>query len=55
MLALIIIALAALLLSNYLQGEIKEIPPCSLSLEECSGTLTILYDNNPYDDRCMTD
>jgi len=54
-LTVIIIALAAALLPKYLQGDRKEAPHGSLSLEERSGTLTILYDNNPYDDRCMTD
>ncbi len=31
-------------------GETEETPPgYEISLEECSGNLTILYDNNPYD------
>jgi len=53
--AVIIIVLAAVLLPKYLQGDVREAPRSSLSLEEQSGTLTILYDNNPYDERCMTD
>jgi 7,8-dihydropterin-6-yl-methyl-4-(beta-D-ribofuranosyl)aminobenzene 5'-phosphate synthase len=53
--AVIIIALAVVLLPKYLPGDEQEAPRSTLSLEECSGTLTILYDNNPYDDECTTD
>jgi len=53
--AVIIIALAAVLLPKYLPGDEQEAPRSTLPLEERSGTLTILYDNNPFDDGCMTD
>ena len=53
---LIIIGLTAMFLPKYLQVDQQEAPQkVALSLEERSGTLTILYDNNPYEDRCMTD
>ncbi len=46
----------AVLLPKYLQVDQQEAPQKgAMSLEERSGTLTILYDNNPYDDGCMTD
>ena len=53
--AVIIIALAVVLLPKYLPGDEQEAPRSTLSMGERSGTLTILYDNNPYDDRCMTE
>lgn len=49
-----VIAIAAILLPRYLPRDGKEAPQYALTLEECSGTLTILYDNNPFEERCMT-
>lgn len=49
-----IIAIAAILLPRYLPRDGKEAPQYALTLEECSGTLTILYDNNPFEESCMT-
>jgi len=51
--AVIIIALAVVLLPKYLPGDEQEAPRSTLSLGERSGTLTILYDNNPYEESCI--
>jgi 7,8-dihydropterin-6-yl-methyl-4-(beta-D-ribofuranosyl)aminobenzene 5'-phosphate synthase len=53
--AVMIIALTVVLLPRYLPGDEQVAPRSTLFLEGRSGTLTILYDNNPYDDGCMTD
>lgn len=50
-----VIAIAAILLPRYLPRDGQEVPQYALTLEECSGTLTILYDNNPFEESCMTE
>jgi 7,8-dihydropterin-6-yl-methyl-4-(beta-D-ribofuranosyl)aminobenzene 5'-phosphate synthase len=51
----IVVAIAAILLPMYLPRDVKEFPQHTLTLEERGGTLTILYDNNPYEESCMTE
>lgn len=53
--AVAVIAIAAILPPRYLPRDGQEAPQHTLTLEECSGTLTILYDNNPYEESCMTE
>lgn len=50
-----VIAIAAILLPRYLPRDGQEAPQYALTLEECGGTLTILYDNNPFEESCMTE
>ncbi len=50
-----VIAIAAILLPRYLPRDGQEAPQHTLTLEECGGTLTILYDNNPFEESCMTE
>jgi len=50
-----VIAIAAILLPRYLPRDGQEAPQHALTLEECGGTLTILYDNNPFEESCMTE
>ncbi|MCK4702839.1 hypothetical protein KAT55_05730, partial [Candidatus Bathyarchaeota archaeon] len=50
-----VIAIAAILLPRYLPRDGQEVPQHTLTLEECGGTLTILYDNNPFEESCMTE
>ena len=49
------VAITALLLPRVLPRDVQEAPQHALTLEECGGTLTILYDNNPFDESCMTE
>ena len=51
----IVVAIAAILLPMYLPRDVKEFPQHTLTLEERGGTLTILYDNNPFEESCMTE
>jgi 7,8-dihydropterin-6-yl-methyl-4-(beta-D-ribofuranosyl)aminobenzene 5'-phosphate synthase len=54
-LVVVVIAITAVLLSRYMPREEQEPSQQFLDLEECSGTLTILYDNNPYEEGCLTE
>jgi 7,8-dihydropterin-6-yl-methyl-4-(beta-D-ribofuranosyl)aminobenzene 5'-phosphate synthase len=51
----IVIVFAVVFLPMRLPRDGEEAQRRTLSLHERSGTLTILYDNNPFDDRCMSE
>jgi 7,8-dihydropterin-6-yl-methyl-4-(beta-D-ribofuranosyl)aminobenzene 5'-phosphate synthase len=51
--AVIAVAITAMLLPRVLPRDGQEAPQYTLTLEDCSGTLTILYDNNPYEESCI--
>ena len=53
--AVMVVSLTAVLLPRVLPRGGHEVPEYALILEECSGTLTILYDNNPYEEGCLTE
>jgi 7,8-dihydropterin-6-yl-methyl-4-(beta-D-ribofuranosyl)aminobenzene 5'-phosphate synthase len=54
-LVVVLFAFTAVLLSRYMPIEELEPSQQVLDLEERSGTLTILYDNNPYEEGCLTE
>ena len=53
--AVAVVAITAILLPRYLPRDGQETHQHALTLEECSGTLTILYDNNPFEESCVSE